>query len=170
MKRLLAICGAIAVFCATNVAVADMYVETVNVYTYSIGGTINYAHTYDNSADPIAWATLTIVADDVDSDEDDQVTFNGHALGSLDKLVGYTNWGYQPGAGNANQPLTTTVFNLDPSWIIPTMPIEVSVEASWGVEIETSTLTVQQVPLPGAVLLGFLGLSAAGMKLRRLRE
>lgn len=170
MKRFLTICGAIAMFCVTNVAVADMYVETVNVYTYSVGGTINYSHSYDNSADPIAWATLTIVADDVDSDEDDLVTFNGHDLGYLAKLDGYTNWGYSPGAGNPNQPLTTTIFNLDPSWIVASMPIVVTVETLWGVEIETSTLKVQAVPLPGAVLLGFLGLSAAGMKLRRLHE
>lgn len=170
MKRLLTICGAIAMFCVTNVAVADMYVETVNVYTYSVGGTINYSHSYDNSADPIAWATLTIVADDVDSDEDDLVKFNGHDLGYLTKLDGYTNWGYSSGAGNPNQPLTTTIFNLDPSWIVASMPIVVTVETNWGVEIETSTLKVQAVPLPGAVLLGFLGLSAAGMKLRRLHE
>jgi hypothetical protein len=41
----------------------------------------------------------------------------------------------------------------------------VNVESDWGVEIETSTLTV--VPVPGAILLGILGLSVAGVKLRK---
>lgn len=180
MKRFLTICGAIAMFCVTNVAVADMYVETLNVYQVTTGGTIDYAHSYDGSADPIAWATLTIVADDVDGPgnemdgEQDAVYISAGGgwqyLGLLNDMGYYTNWNYQPGAGNDYQPLTMTVFDLDLSWIASSMPIQVRVETNWQVEIETSTLTVQQVPLPGAVLLGFLGLSAAGMKLRRLQE
>ncbi|MFX1258913.1 MAG: vWA domain-containing protein [Promethearchaeota archaeon] len=127
-----------------------IYTETLDIYTYSVGGTINWSHTYDGSANPIETATLTIVADDVDGPsnitdgEQDEVYFNGHYLGLLNDIGYYTNWNYDPGPGNPNQPLTTTTFNLDPAWISPTMPIVVDVETLWGVEIETSTLTVHQ--------------------------
>ena len=171
MKKLITMCGVLALLSVTNSAIAGMYVETLPIYQYTVGGTINYAHTYDHSADPIQFATLTIVADDVDQGEDDLVSVQDsdliwHDLGYLNDIGYYTNWDYQPGPGNDDQPLTTTVFNLDPSWING-LPINVHVESSWGVEIETSTLTIQQVPLPGAILLGMLGLSAAGVKLRK---
>ena len=172
MKRLIAICGVIALLSATSSAIASMYVETVDVYQYAIGpAKIGYTHTYDHSADPILTATLSIVADDVDLGELDMVSvqdFGGtwHDLGYLSDMGSYTNWNYYPGAGNPNQPLTTTVFNLDPSWING-LPVNVKVDADWGVEIETSTLTVEQVPVPGAILLGILGLGAAGLKLRK---
>jgi len=124
------------------------YTQALDVYLVSTGGTISWSHTYDGSADPIATATLTIVADDVDGPgngmdgEQDNVYFNGHLLGLLNDIGYYTNWGVSPGPGNPNQPLTTTTFNLDPSWISPSMPTVVEVETGWEVEIETSTLTV----------------------------
>ena len=45
---------------------ASQFTQTKPIYQYSVGGTISWTHTYDNSADPIDTATLTIVADDVD--------------------------------------------------------------------------------------------------------
>ncbi|MCP8322608.1 MAG: hypothetical protein L6N96_00310 [Candidatus Methylarchaceae archaeon HK02M2] len=56
----------------------------------------------------------------------------------------YTNYNYYPGAGNPDQGTTTTEFNIDPSWIGSSMTVEVVVEETWEVEIETSTLTIQQ--------------------------
>ena len=177
MKRLIAICGVLALLSVTSSAIADIYVETLPIYQYSVGGTISYAHTYDHSADPIEYATLTIVADDVDGPgdgmdgEQDMVSIQDsggtwHQLGYLNDMGYYTNWQYSPGAGNPTHPdaITTTVFNLDPSWLNG-LPVSVNIETLWGVEIETSTLTV--VPVPGAILLGILGLSAAGLKLRK---
>ncbi len=137
-----------------------VYEKTLDVYTYSVGGTINWSHTYDHSADPISYATLTIVADDVDGPGDgtdgkhDAVYFAGHYLGLLEDMGYYTNWNYSPGPGNPGQPLTTTVFTLDPSWLNG-LPVAVQVEAGWGVEIETSTLTV--VPEPTTLSLLALG-------------
>jgi len=174
MKKLIVICAVLALLSSS--AIADMYVETVDVYIYSVGGTINYNHTY-TPGDAINWATLTIVADDVDGPgngmdgEQDMVSIQvgstWYNLGNLNDMGYYTNFNYQPGAGNANQPLTTTVFNLDPAWLGTGFPVAVNVEASWGVEIETSTLTVERVPVPGALLLGSLGLGFAAWRLKR---
>jgi 3D (Asp-Asp-Asp) domain-containing protein len=120
------------------------YVETLDIYRYEIGRTISWTHTYDGSVDPIGWATLTIVADDIDGpDEQDAVYFDGHFLGYLNNQGYYSNWGYTPGPGAVgNSSLTTTVFQLDPTWIELTNPASVMVESGWGAEIETSTLTV----------------------------
>ena len=161
MKKLIIICTLVTLILGVNNTVrgVNVYEQTIDVYTYSVGGTINWAHTYDHSADPIESATLSIVADDVDDGEDDEVwlkdkDYNWHYLGLLNDMGYYTNWSYYP-----DQPLTTTVFNLDPSWL-DTVPVEVRIEALWGVEIETSTLTVVQVPEPATIcLLGLGGLA-----------
>ena len=130
------------------------YEETLDIYQYSIGGTIQWTHTYDHSADPVDYATLTIVADDVDGPgagmdgEQDKVYVNGHYVGLLNDMGFYTNWQYYPGPGNPNFPgaITTTTFTIDPSWL-NSMPVKVEVEDAWGAEIETCTLTV--VPAVG---------------------
>ena len=167
-KLLLFLCSILLVFSVVGTAKAT-YIESVDVYTYSVGGTIGWTHTYDFSElAPIDFVTLTIVADDVDSDEYDGVYINGTYLGDLVQLDGFTNWGYQAGAGNFNQPLTTTVFDIDASLLNAFMPITVNVAADWGVEIETSTLTVQgSVPEPATMLLlgsGLIGLGFLGRK------
>lgn len=152
----------IAVLGAT--ATAGLYYEQqVDVYTCTEGPDIvEWDHTYDSSADPIASAMLTIVADDVDNDEYDEVYFNGHFLGYLEDMGVKTSSRYDPGAGNATQPLTTTVFRLDPAWMAPDMPVMVYVDASWGVEIETSTLAVSAIPAPGALVSALTGLLCLG--------
>ena len=70
MKSLMGIL-VLGLMLTTNSVIASIttptYEETVEVYKYAIGpDVIDWTHTYDHSADPIAWATLTIVADDVD--------------------------------------------------------------------------------------------------------
>ncbi len=145
--------------------------QTVDVYQYSVGGTINWTHSYLGAPGP---ATLTIVADDVDLGEQDMVRLKvgdiWHNLGFLKEMGFYTDWEYHPGAGNPDYPdaITTTVFTLDPAWLSGNMPIQVAVASSWGVEIETSTLTVAGVPEAGSslLLLGCSLLGIAGLRKR----
>ena len=70
-----------------------------------------------------------------------------------------------------------TTFNLDPFWLdgVTVRAKLVYNCSSWfdlwdSARINCSDLTVRAVPVPGAALLGALGLSAAGIKLRRRRS
>ena len=158
MRKVLTISAAAILLVTTTiigvapVSAGDLYSETVDVYTYSIGGTIEWTHSYDGSANPVAYATLAIVADDVDGPgagmdgEQDEVWFNGVYLGLLNDFGYYTDFQYYAGPGNPPHPdhITTTFFDVTP-FLDPSMPCHVLVEAAWGVEIETATLTVVPV-------------------------
>lgn len=171
-----AVCTIIALFAAANIAVAVpagviVYEEVVDVYDVldgRLGGppTAQWQHTYDISAGLIESATLTIVAEGVDSpSEIDPVWFNGRLLGDLEQQgFSYPNYNIKPGPGALGYPqteMTTTVFTLDPSWIDTLNNVSVQVGPNWIVEVETSTLTVTTIPEPGTILLlglGFMGL------------
>ena len=143
---------------------------------------------YDGSIDPIHWAKLTIVADDVDNvlsstgnDEDDFVAYRlgssgpWTTLGSLTQLASYASTGPTAGAGPAEQQ-TTTVFTLPDAglWLAGASGFyaRLVVEDWWNMEIETATLSVERegpaaIPAPSALLLGLLGLGGLGVKLHR---
>lgn len=172
-----AVCTIMVLFAAANIAVAvpagvivcEEVVDVYDVLDARLAGppTAQWQHTCDISADLIESATLTIVAEGVDSDgETDPVWFNGHFLGNLDQqgFSNHLNYDLKPGPGALGYPdteLSTTVFTLDPSWIDTLNDVIVQVGLVWIVEVETSTLTVTTIPEPGTILLlglGFMGL------------
>lgn len=153
--------------------------------------TFEWFQMYDGSPDPIHWAKLTIVADDVDNvhpttgnAEDDMIAYRlasgdpWTTLGPLVRLASYTSTAPTAGAGPAEQQ-TTTVFTLPDAglWLAGASGFyaRLVVEDWWNMEIETAALSVERegpaaIPAPSALLLGLLGLGGLGVKShRRLR-
>jgi len=75
-----------------------------------------------------------------------------------------------------NEPVGGLVLNVD--WLNDDGKLDVAISvwnygilpASISLDKSTLTASVEAVPVPGAALLGVLGLSAAGMKLRRRKS
>ncbi|MDO5675862.1 MAG: PEP-CTERM sorting domain-containing protein [bacterium] len=149
-----------------------------NAYIAGSGDTESWTHTYSFSEPtPLLWATLTIVADDVDpptpsNDTGELIIVSIFAdntwiqLGELKQGQEYTNWNYKPGYGAYSDNIgnyTTTVFNLDLAWLQPEMEFKVVMAGNYGAEIEKSTLTVQGSPVPVPATAILFGAGLAGL-------
>lgn len=176
----------LAVMAATP-ASAIPIVDVVNVMTVgsnpagnaldplgnNIGGIplISWTHTVGSLGAGPAW--LSIVAEGIDTNEDDEVFINGTSLGFL------TNQGFQvpdfnlqPAAGALPNitALTISAFDVSALLQVGINTIEVHVDpTNWVNQVETSTLSYnnRQVPEPGTLALLLAGLGGLSLLRRR---
>jgi hypothetical protein len=157
---------------------APAVADTVNVYTIGsnpaglaqdaggnpIGGIPLISWNHNGVAGP---ATLSITAEGIDTNEFDEVFFNGVSIGFL------TNQGFQvpffnlnpgPGALPNITALTVSVFNVIALAGINTVSVQLDTE-NWVNEIEVSELAA--VPEPGTIGLLVGGLALLAPLLRR---
>lgn len=114
------------------------------------GDTTGYAEIYFPK--PINWVNIR----HLDGIKDDAFTVavDGTDWGSYPETISSPEtWLWTDFSGDAGQTLRITVDNPNTAWA-----------ATWG---QLGIDKVEAVPVPGAVLLGILGLSAVGVKLRK---
>ena len=124
--------------------------------------------------------TLTLQVDDLDANDWVKVYVKPAAgptqdtwtyLGELNPMS-FSDQGHVIPGADIYEPghMTITEFSLDPSWLNG-LPVGVRLSGFFRnpnqVEIETSTLGVQLVPAPAAVLLGGIGLGVGGWWMRK---
>jgi len=182
MKKVILI--AIMTICMATAARADLYVDYVDDMEHSLvsywqstgwfsGYVVNDESAWDHenpfvgdyeaalAAGLINGVTLNINASGIESGADDVV-----GVGFLDKN------GFDHDLGRIYD--GDNILTLDPTWIDgvtvkATLYLDGWLDTYDSASINSSALTVDgtPVPVPGAVLLGLLGLSAAGIKLRK---
>ena len=121
-----------------------------------------WTHLFDHSINSPAAATLTITAADVSPGEAEVWVLDSHGhwhnLGFLEAGV---------------ETMSTTVFDLNPSWL-DALPVGaqirwVSNEVNHRVWLGSSTLSVFGAPAPAALVLGAVGLGCVGLVCRLKR-
>jgi hypothetical protein len=176
MKRVieLAVVSIVALGLA-GVAQADMYTEThdpadIFLAASGPGHVASTSHTFDITLQGFPHGIETVISANLSvwvyDDGDNWGTNNRE---SFDVTYDGTVW---TALNNVELADTLSAFStsVDTSMLQSDGKLLVTITATKGdFYYDKSTLTVvtERVPLPGAVLLGFLGLSAAGRKLRR---
>jgi len=86
-------------------------------------------------------------------------------------LDGNTNWGQQilddPGIHYFNNNVSTTITPAQAGTHLMTVRFAERQNIHSGIQINLNGEPIEAVPVPGAILLGMLGLSMAGVKLRK---
>jgi len=154
------------VACMGTTASADMVSDTIDyfdgadVVTITAFNPLFYTHHLTvNPGEQLGDGTLTLGF--IDDDPDRSYFSKEYVL-----VTTYGGgWDIQLAAGEVDGPVDLSVD----STLLDTGELDVAIGVSIGqdVQLDYSTLSANVVPVPGAVLLGMLGLSAAGIKLRK---